>query len=165
MILAGFRAPMSIYLGRAQDRNVLYVFFQELSAYLEKKEIKNRKLITDRLYRRYVHFVDVEETFKLMKQIENDFILENSLERERYRVLFETFYDAANQVKYLIEIGRKEEDENRLQTGLLELPYELEEHVLPNEYYDDLPDDAEPVWMRTEALDIEGILEKYRTKK
>lgn len=164
ILLAGFRSPMCIFIGSARDRKILYTFFQELAEYLERKNVSNRELITDRLYRRYVRFADLEDTFNIMKNIECDFIGENRIKRNEYQAFFSAFYKGVEEVRYLIEIGQKEEDENRFQTGLLELPYEVEEKLLPNKYYDDLPDDAEPVWMRTIPLEIESILEEYKEK-
>ena len=53
------------------------------------------------------------------------------------------------EVKYLLEIGM---EYGRFQIGLVELPYSLEEKQLSNEYYDNLPNDAEPIWMRDFSL-------------
>ncbi|QIM62164.1 hypothetical protein A1D29_01925 [Pasteurellaceae bacterium Orientalotternb1] len=162
MLLAGFVSPMCIFLGRAKAREVLYAFFQELSDYLIRKKVPNHSLVTDRLYKRYVRFEDVEATFDIMKAAEDDFIDENPEDREQYRVFFQTFYDGVEEVRYLLEVG--DETPNRFQTGLLELPYEVQEKNLPSAYYDDLPEDAEPVWMRTEALNLEEILQAYQSK-
>ena len=162
MLLAGFRTPMCIFLGSAKAREVLYAFFQELNEYLIRKKVPNHSLVTDRLYKRYVRFDDVEATFDIMKAAEDDFINENPEGREQYRRFFQAFYSGVEEVRYLIEIG--DETTNRLQTGLVQLPYASQEKNLPSAYYDDLPEDAEPVWMRTEALNLEEILQAYQSK-
>ncbi|MDO4641903.1 MAG: hypothetical protein Q4A84_09450 [Neisseria sp.] len=162
MVLAGFVSPMCLLMGSARDRTILYRFFQELKDYLIRKQVPNHELVSDRLYRRYVRWADLEETNRIMVQVEDDFINENPQEREEYRVFFKGFYECVEEVRYLIEIGRK--TNNRFQTGLLDIVESALEKELPNEYYDDLPDNAEPVWMRTEELPLDEICDYYAKK-
>ena len=85
---------------------------------------------------------------ELFKKLDK-FIQENVCDSQKYQIFFNTFYECAEEIKYLSEIGR---EYGRLQIGLVELPYSLEEKQLSNEYYDNLPIDAEPIWMRNGLL-------------
>ena len=134
MLLAGFITPTSIHITHSYERNFLNELFKKLDKFIQENNIKNGNLISDRLYRRYVRFSEIQATEDVMKIVEKKFIGEN---------------ECAEEIKYLSEIGR---EYGRFQIGLVELPYSLEEKQLSNEYYDNLSIDAEPIWMRNGLL-------------
>ena len=149
MLLAGFITPTSVYLNNAYERNFLNKIFKKLNEFIRENNIENGNLISDRLYRRYVRFSEIQATEDVMKMVEKKFIGENVCDRQKYQIFFNIFYECAEEIKYLSEIGR---EYGRFQIGLVELPYSLEEKQLSNEYYDNLPNDAEPIWMRDFSL-------------
>lgn len=151
MLLAGFITPTCTYITNSYERNFLNDLFKKIDKFIQENNIKNGNLISDRLYKRYVRFTDIQETEDVMKEIEKKFIENNMDNGSKYQIFFNTFYECAEEVKYLVEIGR---EYGRLQIGLVELPYALEEKQLSNEYYDNLPIDADPIWMRNDSLSV-----------
>jgi uncharacterized membrane protein YheB (UPF0754 family) len=149
MLLAGFITPTSIHITHSYERNFLNELFKKLDKFIQENNIKNGNLISDRLYRRYVRFSEIQATEDVMKIVEKKFIGENVCDSQKYQIFFNTFYECAEEIKYLSEIGR---EYGRFQIGLVELPYSLEEKQLSNEYYDNLSIDAEPIWMRNGLL-------------
>ena len=149
MLLAGFITPTSIHITHSYERNFLNELFKKLDKFIQENNIKNGNLISDRLYKRYVKFSEIQETENVMRNIEKKFITDNKDNGQKYQLFFNTFYECVEEVKYLLEIGR---EYGRFQIGLVELPYSAEEKQLPNEYYDNLPINSEPIWMRNDSL-------------
>ncbi|EGV36268.1 hypothetical protein [Neisseria weaveri] len=149
MLLAGFVTPTTVFLTESYERDFLNDMFKKLNKFIKKEKIDDGDLISDRLYRRYIRFSEVEKAESILRAIEIDFLNENEDNRQRYQMFFDTFYKCAEEMKYLLEIGR---EYGRLQIGLVELPYSAEEKQLSNEYYDSLPSNVEPVWMRSHLL-------------
>lgn len=149
MVLAGFITPTCVYVSNSHERNFLNDLFKRLNEFIVNNNIENGSLIYDRLYKRYVKFSEIHKTEEIMREIEDKFIEENKDISQECQLFFNVFYECVEEVKYLLEIGM---EYGRFQIDLVELPYSLEEKQLSNEYYDNLPNDAEPIWMRDFSL-------------
>lgn len=145
MPLVGFVTPMGVYLGSAFDKFTMYKLFEDLKQFLNEEEIPNKELITDRMYKRYIRPEDLQETINIMKRIENGFLEKFGRNNPQYTKFFDTFYRALEDCEYLIEI---DDWYGRFQIGMVQLPFASQERRLPNEIYDEMGEDEEPLWMR-----------------
>ncbi len=99
MLLAGFITPTSIHITHSYERNFLNELFKKLDKFIQENNIKNGNLISDRLYRRYVRFSEIQATEDVMKIVEKKFIGENVCDSQKYQIFFNTFYECAEEIK------------------------------------------------------------------
>ena len=145
MICVGFNSPITMFRISGIDREQMSVFFRDLIKFLYLNAISEHKLISDRLYRKYVRKEDARSTYHLIKSLEDKFIEENKDKSSLYFRYIMAFYNACEETLNIGNFGI--EIENRLQIGL-DIPYGIDEKRLPNEFYDELPKIAEPFWFR-----------------
>lgn len=132
-------SPMGLFI--LGERDEVVKFFSLCKQILEEENIVNKELITDRLYRKYVRFSDIEETKKIIEHLKLRF---NKL-KLGYQNYFERFDKMFEEVAFL-----EEQDElfGRVQIGIGQIPYTVTDTSKSDEFYDALTDRDAPFWMR-----------------
>ena len=132
MICAGFNSPITMFRISGIDREQMSVFFRDLIKFLYLNAISEHKLISDRLYRKYVRKEDARSTYHLIKSLEDKFI-EEKISDDEY------LFSARLEVDYINEtyhLNLPESEEYETLSGLIllhteEIPTQGETISLP----------------------------------
>lgn len=150
MIISGFHSSMTLFIVSNVDRVEMKKFFRDLIKFLYLNAYVEHKLISDRLYRKYIKDLELPKIYNLVKKIEFSFLMKNESKREIYAKYINIFYKACKESLELLDMGIN--SENKLRVSL-NIPYSIEEGVLNKEFYDNLPNTAEPFWLREVSMD------------
>ncbi len=140
-----FFSSLTMFRINDVDRSELKYFISDLIKFMYINGITEHKLISERLYRKYVRLEDTHTTLKLIISIKDQFLNENVDMRDLYQRYMNSLSKALNDNVELLNAGYNEISEVRIG---LELPYCLEEQKLPNKFYDNLPPNAEPYMVK-----------------
>ncbi|MDP0368250.1 hypothetical protein Q7Y16_06760 [Glaesserella parasuis] len=161
MIYAGFSSSLLIHYFSSNDRMELDSFFRCLIKYLYINCINNHKLISDRLYRKYIAKENIKDLCLLLDSIKIGFIgylnSNSNSKFETYREYFRALNKISLDSLELLELG---EDDVKIQIHLM-LPYCIEEKKLPESFLDNLPNNAKPFWLR--EISMKEYVKKYST--
>ena len=132
MICVGFNSPITMFRISGIDREQMSVFFRDLIKFLYLNAISEHKLISDRLYRKYVRQADARSTYHLIKSLEDKFI-EEKISDDEY------LFSARLEVDYINEtyhLNLPESEEYETLSGLIllhteEIPTQGETISLP----------------------------------
>lgn len=147
MICAGFHTSMTLFIISDVDREEMNYFFSDLIRFLYINGYVEHKLISSRLYRRYVKIDDVEKIYNLIKLVEVPFLKKNN--PPLYLRYINGFYKACEEILELKKMNIFNGNQLRIS---LNIPYGVYERMLPDKFYDDLPGNAEPFWLRNISM-------------
>ncbi|MGV6989420.1 hypothetical protein ACWA5Z_11115 [Testudinibacter sp. P80/BLE/0925] len=158
MIEAGFRGPLTLVAISNTPRVEMNYFFHDLIKFLLINCDVRHKLISDRLYKRYLKFDEINAAYSLMKKLENDFLKKHELIRDLYCRYFKAFYEVCEEF-FLQESSCSDKSIGRIQVSIVTTPYHIFEKLLPDKFYDNLPAEAEPYWIQT--ISMKEYVKKY----
>lgn len=156
MIPSGFHTPLTLFIISSYSRHDMSKFFSELIRFLYINAISEHKLISDRLYRRYLKKDEIYRSYALMKSIELEFIKSCKVNGKLYSKYINLFYKACEENFDIIQ--------NNLDCDIgirvsLEIPYSVDENRVENEIYDRLSSSVKPFWLR--EVSMKEYIEKY----
>ncbi|WP_041639745.1 hypothetical protein [[Mannheimia] succiniciproducens] len=126
MIYAGFSSSLTTFYV-SKDRTELKMFFLDLIKYLYLTKNKEHKLVSDRLYRKYLYGSDILKAKNVIENIYDDFLLLQKInKKETYVKYIKSLCKALNESLELIAL---DEPNVKVQIYLM-LPYCMEEKKL-----------------------------------
>lgn len=156
MIASGFHTPLTLFVISSHTRHDMNKFFSELIRFLYVNAIPEHKLISDRLYRRYLKKNEIYRSYTLMKSIELEFIKSCKVNGKLYSKYINLFYKACEENFDIIQNNLDCDISIRVSLGI---PYSVEENMIENEIYDRLSSSIKPFWLR--EMSMKDYVEKY----
>lgn len=74
MIISGFHTSLTLFVLSSSTRDEMSCFFSNLIRFLYINSITEHKVISDRLYRRYLRKDEIYEAYSLINSIEKEFL-------------------------------------------------------------------------------------------
>lgn len=159
MIISGFHTSLTLFILSSSTRGEMSCFFSDLIRFLYINSITEHKVISDRLYRRYLRKDEIYEAYNLIKSIEKEFFAFVKTKKEIYNKYITLFYKACEENFEIIDNNLDCDIKIRVSLGI---PYSVDENLIPNVIYDNFRSDIKPFWLR--EISMKEYVEKYSTQ-